>query len=198
MKRIVQFVVARHGAGHHPVVRSSSEGVNWFPTEASQQSKNQFPLFIAITYISFVIFAVVIVAMGVLAVEVPPARAIRSARRRPDARQHAARDHLDGDPARDRRRLRHLGRDRPRRQRGAGQGRPRDHGDRLQLRLRVPLRQRRGLHAQRRPLPAGRRDGHAAHDHAAATSPGPATRSSRSSTASGCRSGGSSRTRRRA
>ena len=39
-------------------------GVSWFPTEGSQQSSNNFPLFIAITYVSFVIFAIVIVAMG--------------------------------------------------------------------------------------------------------------------------------------
>ena len=54
-----------------------------------------------------------------------------------------------------------------RRQRGARRERPRDHGHRLQLRLRVPLRQRRRLHAQRRALRAGRRADHAAHDHAA-------------------------------
>ena len=63
MKRISQFVVAGTVLG---IILSFIfiEGVNWFPVEASQQSKNQFPLFIAITYISFVIFAVVIVAMG--------------------------------------------------------------------------------------------------------------------------------------
>ena len=63
MKRILQFVVVGTVLG---IILSLIfiEGVNWFPVEASQQSKNQFPLFIAITYISFVIFAVVIVAMG--------------------------------------------------------------------------------------------------------------------------------------
>ena len=74
-------------------------GVTWFPTEGSQQAKNNFPLFIAITYVSFVIFAVVIVAM---------AYSLWKFRRRgpsdmrdgdADPRQHAARDRLDGDPA---------------------------------------------------------------------------------------------------
>ena len=80
------------------------------------------------------------------------------------------------------------------RQRGARRERPRDHRHRLQLQLRVPLRQRRRLHAQRRALRAGRRADHAAHDHAAVHA-GHEERS-RSSTASGCRSGGSSRTPR--
>jgi cytochrome c oxidase subunit 2 len=63
MKRILQFVAAGTLLG---IVLSAVFiwGVEWFPTEASQQSKNEFPLFIAITYVSFVIFAVVMVAMG--------------------------------------------------------------------------------------------------------------------------------------
>jgi cytochrome c oxidase subunit 2 len=63
MKRILQFVVVGTLLG---IVLSFVFiwGVEWFPTEASQQSKNEFPLFIAITYVSFVIFAVVMVAMG--------------------------------------------------------------------------------------------------------------------------------------
>jgi cytochrome c oxidase subunit 2 len=63
MKRIVQFVAAGTVVG---VVLSAIFiwGVNWFPTEGSTQAKNEFPLFIALTYVSFVIFAVVMVAMG--------------------------------------------------------------------------------------------------------------------------------------
>jgi cytochrome c oxidase subunit II len=63
MKRIVQFVVAGTVLG---ALLSAFFiwVVKWFPTEASQQAKNEFPLFIALTYVSFVIFAVVMVAMG--------------------------------------------------------------------------------------------------------------------------------------
>jgi cytochrome c oxidase subunit 2 len=63
MKRITQFVAAGTVLG---ILLSLVfiNIVNWFPVEGSQQSKNQFPLFIALTYISFVILAVVLVAMG--------------------------------------------------------------------------------------------------------------------------------------
>jgi cytochrome c oxidase subunit II len=63
MKRIAQFVIAGTLLG---AVLSAVFiwGVNWFPTESSTQAKNEFPLFIALTYVSFVIFAVVMVAMG--------------------------------------------------------------------------------------------------------------------------------------
>jgi cytochrome c oxidase subunit II len=63
MKRIVQFVVAG-------VVLGAALSaffiwiVDWFPSESSTQAKNEYPLFIALTYVSFVIFAVVIVAMA--------------------------------------------------------------------------------------------------------------------------------------
>jgi cytochrome c oxidase subunit II len=62
MKRIAQFVAVGTVLG---AVLSALFiwGVNWFPTEASTQAKNEFPLFIALTYVSFVIFAVVMVAM---------------------------------------------------------------------------------------------------------------------------------------
>src|SRR6185295_9089671 len=63
MKRIAQFIALGTVLG---LVLSAIFIwiVDWFPTEGSQQSKNNFPLFIAITYVSFVIFAVVMVAMG--------------------------------------------------------------------------------------------------------------------------------------
>jgi cytochrome c oxidase subunit 2 len=63
VKRILQFVVAGTLLG---IALSFVFiwGVEWFPTEGSREAKNEFPLFIAITYISFVIFAVVMVAMG--------------------------------------------------------------------------------------------------------------------------------------
>jgi cytochrome c oxidase subunit 2 len=63
MKRVVQFVAAGTVLG---ILLSALFiwGVYWFPTESSQQATNNFPLFIAITYVSFVIFAIVMVAMG--------------------------------------------------------------------------------------------------------------------------------------
>src|SRR4051795_8070511 len=63
MKRIVQFVALGTVLG---VILSGIFiwGVEWFPTEGSQQSSNNYPLFVAITYVSFVIFAIVIVGMG--------------------------------------------------------------------------------------------------------------------------------------
>jgi cytochrome c oxidase subunit 2 len=63
MKRIVQFVAAGTVLG---IILSAVFiwGVSWFPTQSSQQSKNEYRLFIAITYVSFVIFAIVIVAMA--------------------------------------------------------------------------------------------------------------------------------------
>jgi cytochrome c oxidase subunit II len=62
VKRIVQFVVLGTVLG--VILSALFIAVPWFPTEGSQQSKNNYPLFIAITYVSFVIFAVVVVAMG--------------------------------------------------------------------------------------------------------------------------------------
>jgi cytochrome c oxidase subunit II len=63
MKRILQFVVAGTALG---ILLSAFFIwiVDWFPTEGSREAKNEFPLFIAITYISFVIFGVVIVAIA--------------------------------------------------------------------------------------------------------------------------------------
>ena len=63
MKRILQFVVLGTVLG---MLLSAFFIwiVNWFPTEGSPQAKNEFPLFIAMTYISFIILAVVLVAMG--------------------------------------------------------------------------------------------------------------------------------------
>ncbi len=63
MKRIAQFVVLGTVLG---IILSAFFIwiVDWFPTEASQQSANIFPLFIAITYMSFVILGVVVVAMA--------------------------------------------------------------------------------------------------------------------------------------
>jgi cytochrome c oxidase subunit 2 len=63
MKRIAQFIALGTVLG---LVLSAIFIwiVNWFPIEGSQQSKNNFPLFIAITYVSFVIFAIVLTAMG--------------------------------------------------------------------------------------------------------------------------------------
>jgi cytochrome c oxidase subunit 2 len=63
MKRVAQFV----GLGTVLGIIVSAIfiwGVSWFPTEGSQQSSNNFPLFIAITYVSFVIFMIVIAAMA--------------------------------------------------------------------------------------------------------------------------------------
>jgi cytochrome c oxidase subunit 2 len=63
MKRIAQFIALGTVLG---LILSAIFIwiVNWFPIEGSQQSTNNFPLFIAITYVSFVIFAIVLVAMG--------------------------------------------------------------------------------------------------------------------------------------
>jgi cytochrome c oxidase subunit II len=63
MKRILQFVVLGTVLG---ILLSAFFIwiVDWFPTEASAQSKNEFPLFIALTYISFIILAIVLVAIG--------------------------------------------------------------------------------------------------------------------------------------
>ena len=63
MRRILQFVVLGTVLG---VVLSAFFIwiVDWFPTEASEQAKTEFPLFIALTYISFIILGVVLVAMG--------------------------------------------------------------------------------------------------------------------------------------
>jgi cytochrome c oxidase subunit 2 len=63
MKRILQFVVIGSVLG---AVLSAVFiwGVKWFPTEGSTQAKNNFPLFIAITYVSFVIMGIVSVAMA--------------------------------------------------------------------------------------------------------------------------------------
>ena len=141
--------------------------VNWFPVEASEQAGNEYPLFIAITYVSFVIMGIVVTAMAYSIWKFRRAGPVRHARRLAHARPHGARARLDGHPGRDRRLLRRLGREGAGRQRGRRQGQPRDQRDRLQLRLRLPLRQRRGLHPQRRALRPDRRDDHDAHDHAA-------------------------------
>lgn len=63
MKRIVQFVVAGTVLGA-ALSALFIWAVDWFPTESSTQAKHDFPLFIALTYVSFVIFAVVLVAMA--------------------------------------------------------------------------------------------------------------------------------------
>jgi cytochrome c oxidase subunit 2 len=62
MRRIAQFVVAGTVLG---VLLSLLfiEGVNWFPKESSTQASHEYPLFISLTYVSFVIFAVVMTAM---------------------------------------------------------------------------------------------------------------------------------------
>ena len=63
MKRILQFVIA--GTVFGAILSAFFIWVvDWFPTEGSRQSKEAYPLFIAITYVSFVIFGVVVVAMG--------------------------------------------------------------------------------------------------------------------------------------
>lgn len=63
MKRVAQFVTVGTVLG---IILSAIFiwGVDWFPTESSVQSKNEYSLFIALTYVSFVIFAVVMVAMA--------------------------------------------------------------------------------------------------------------------------------------
>src|SRR3954470_5139088 len=63
MKRIAQFVAAGTIFG---LILSAFFIwiVDWFPTEGSRQAKDTFPLFIAITYVSFVILGVVVVALG--------------------------------------------------------------------------------------------------------------------------------------
>ncbi len=63
MKRIVQFVVAGTVLGAL-LSLFFIWIVDWFPTEGSTQAKHDFPLFIALTYVSFVIFGIVVVAMG--------------------------------------------------------------------------------------------------------------------------------------
>lgn len=63
MKRIAQFVVVGTVLGAVLSFIFIWVGPDWFPTEGSTQSKNEFPLFVALTYVSFVIFAVVMVAM---------------------------------------------------------------------------------------------------------------------------------------
>ena len=62
MKRIVQFVVLGTVLG--VILSALFIAVPWFPTEGSQQSKNNYPLFIAITYVSFVILMIVVVAIS--------------------------------------------------------------------------------------------------------------------------------------
>jgi cytochrome c oxidase subunit II len=62
VKRILQFVAIGTVLGI--VLSVAFLAVNWFPARASVQSKNDYPLFIAITYVSFVIMAIVVVAMG--------------------------------------------------------------------------------------------------------------------------------------
>ncbi|MDT4936416.1 MAG: cytochrome c oxidase subunit, partial [Pseudonocardiales bacterium] len=61
MKRIAQFVAVGTVLGI--ILSAAFIAVPWFPTESSQQARNDYPLFIASTYVSFVIFAIVLVAM---------------------------------------------------------------------------------------------------------------------------------------
>ena len=186
----------RSGRCWAPSCRPSSSACTGSRPRARTQSKNDYPLFIAITYVSFIIFAVVIVAMGYSLWKF---------------RQRGPSDLRDGDPTHGNTLLEIVWTPMPLvivavfgvwaakvlddNEAHAANGRV-HHRHRLQLRLRVPLRQRRRLHAQRRALRAGRQVDHAAHDHAAVHARH--ARISRSSTASGCRSGASSRTRRRA
>jgi cytochrome c oxidase subunit 2 len=62
MKRVLQFVATGTVLGI--ILSAAFIATPWFPTESSQQAKNDYPLFIAITYVSFVIISVVVVAMG--------------------------------------------------------------------------------------------------------------------------------------
>jgi cytochrome c oxidase subunit 2 len=62
VKRIAQFVAVGTVVG--VVLSAAFIAVPWFPTEGSAQAKNNFPLFIAITYVSFAIMGIVSVAMG--------------------------------------------------------------------------------------------------------------------------------------
>ena len=94
MRRIAEFVVAGTVLGAVLSVLFI-EGVDWFPKEGSTQASNEYPLFIALTYVSFVIFAVVMVAMCYSLWKFRRHGPVRPARRRSDARQHGARDRLD-------------------------------------------------------------------------------------------------------
>jgi cytochrome c oxidase subunit II len=62
VRRIVQFVAVGTVLG--VVLSVVFLAVPWFPTQASMQAKHDYPLFIAITYVSFVIMGIVVVAMG--------------------------------------------------------------------------------------------------------------------------------------
>jgi cytochrome c oxidase subunit II len=61
MRRIVQFVALGTVLG---VITSALFLIApWFPTRATEQSDNEYPLFIALTYVSFVILMIVVVAI---------------------------------------------------------------------------------------------------------------------------------------
>ena len=62
MRRIAQFVVLGTVIG--VVLSLIFVWMPWFPEESSEQAGNNYPLFIAITYISFVILGVVMVAIA--------------------------------------------------------------------------------------------------------------------------------------
>jgi cytochrome c oxidase subunit 2 len=61
MKRIVQFVAAGTVTGI--ILSALFLLVPWFPTDGSQQESHNEPLFVAITYVSFVILMVVVCAI---------------------------------------------------------------------------------------------------------------------------------------
>jgi cytochrome c oxidase subunit 2 len=62
VKRILQFVVAGTVLG--AILSAAFIATPWFPTEGSTQAKNNYPLFISITYVSFVIMGIVCVSMA--------------------------------------------------------------------------------------------------------------------------------------
>ena len=166
MKRIAQFVALGTVLG---LILSAIFIwiVDWFPTEGSQQSKNNFPLFIAITYVSFVIFAIVIVAMGYSLWKF---------------RQRGPSDLRDGDPTHGNTLLEIMLDGRPLvivvffavwgakvlddNEAHAANGRVITVIG-YSFAFAYQLRHRRRLHAQRRPLRARRQDDRAAHGHPA-------------------------------
>src|SRR3954470_9024376 len=61
MKRILQFVALGTVLG--AIFSAASLLFPWFPTDGSEQESHNEPLFVAITYVSFVILMVVVVAI---------------------------------------------------------------------------------------------------------------------------------------